>query len=448
MSDISLTFFGAAGTVTGSCTLVQFDDKQILVDCGMIQGSDEEVNKNRKALPFVASELTAIVMTHGHLDHTGRIPLLVSQGFKGKIYTHPASSELATIIWNDSVKLKDNGQEPLYNEETVHHTEMLVFPLQYEQKHTIDAISITLFDSGHILGSSHALIEYKGKRILFSGDIGVKNTPIIRDPNCKWADSVDAVVIESTYGNRFHKDREKTILEFKDILKRIIKEKGVLLIPAFAIGRTQEILYHLNTLVEQKQIPVIPVFVDSPMANRVTQIYRKYIDCYDDETAEQIRSGDLPLEFTGLHNVISSTESRAISRTPAPFIVIAGSGMCNGGRILHHLKQYVGRKSTTIMFVGWQGEGTLGRKLIDGAENAIIGGEYCDVLAKIETLNGFSAHADQAGLIEWAKSVPGKNIQWFVNHGEKAASLALADVLNSALLGNAVSVNNGQNIAI
>jgi metallo-beta-lactamase family protein len=272
----------------------------------------------------------------------------------------------------------------------------------------INNVEFTLQDAGHILGSSHVLVEYERKRIVFSGDIGPVNTPIIRDPFTKWSREIDAVVIESTYGNRIHKAREKTFDEFETIIKGTITARSVLLIPAFAIGRTQEMLYHLNTLVEEKSIPAIPVFVDSPMADNVTTLYRRHRDCVDQETNDKIASGDLPLEFTGLSFIKSAEQSHTLSSIAPPMVIIAGSGMCNGGRILRHLQKFISNPSTTIMFVGWQGEGSLGRQLVDGAQEVEIERIRVPVRARIATLNGFSAHADRQGLLEWARKIPGE----------------------------------------
>jgi len=278
-------------------------------------------------------------------------------------------------------------------------------------------------------------IQYENERVLFSGDLGPKNTPIINDPFCSFKYPFDTVVIESTYGNRIHKSRDKTIEEFKGLVKDVIKNRGVLLIPAFAIGRTQEIIYHLNTLAESGEISPIPVLIDSPMAQKVTEIYRRNTVCYDDETVEQIYGGDKPLDFRGLHAIESVDESRYVSQLKPPFIVIAGSGMCNSGRIVHHIKQFIGLKSTTVMLVGWQGKGTLGRKLAEGAKKVFIDGEHFDVNATIATLNGFSAHADQKELLLWASSIPKGNTRWFVNHGEPEASECLARMIMDAGLG-------------
>jgi metallo-beta-lactamase family protein len=435
--SFTLTFHGAARTVTGSCIHVQYGITQILVDCGMQQENDSD-EVNEKFL-FDPSQINAVILTHGHLDHTGKIPLLVQAGFKGIIYGHYATCEIAKIIWNDSVKFL-SGTGLSYHETTVATTCQKLIPIGYNVPMQIKDVCFTLRDAGHILGSSHILMEGEGKKILFSGDIGPVNTPIIRDSYRKWDSNVDAVVIESTYGNRIHKDRTDTILEFQNIVQRTISTKGVLLIPAFAIGRTQEILYHLNTLVEEKSISPIPVFVDSPMADLVTGIYRRHRDCYDSETCAKITNGDMPLEFKGLSFALTPAQSVAIKEVRPPFIVVAGSGMCNGGRILGHMVTFAPHPSTSIMFVGWQGAGTAGRKLIDGAKQIDIEGKSILVNARIETLNGFSAHADQNGLLDWARAIPGRPKLWFVNHGEESQACELAQVLERELGGKAVAV--------
>lgn len=423
--NTTLSFHGAAGTVTGSCSLLTSGTTNILIDCGVEQGTGGEPDRG---FAFDPASLSAVVLTHGHLDHSGRIPRLFAEGFKGPVIAHYATGELADIVWQDSLKLSRHDTTPLFYAQDYQNAKKAIEYLDYDQEFSVDGARIRLYDAGHILGSSHVEIELSGKRVLFSGDIGVKNTPIIRDPHTKWPLPYDAAVIESTYGNRLHKSREDTILEFWEIVKRVIDQEGVLLIPAFAIGRTQEILYHFNAMVESGEIPRIPVMIDSPMAQKVTKLYRSYTVCYDDETCAQIESGDFPLEFPGLHAVTSHGESMAIPDMRPPFVVVAGSGMCTGGRILNHLKAFLGKMNTTVMLVGYQAEGTLGRSLVEGARSVTIDAEIFDVHARIVTLGGFSAHADRDGLLEWAGKIDTK--QWLVNHGEDAAARGLAAALN------------------
>ena len=432
MSKISISFYGAAMRVTGSCSLLQCGDKKILIDCGMLQGGGEEDREaNRDPFPFRPSELDALVLTHGHLDHSGRVPKLVEAGFKGPIYGHTATGELAEIIWRDSARLSakwDGGA--LYDEAMVDKAKSQLAPIRYKHSVEIGDVKFRLFDAGHILGSASILFEYGGKRVLFSGDVGTPNTPILRDPNTEWdVDDVDAVVIESTYGDRLHKSRTDTVNEYKKIMERTIERKGLVLIPAFAIGRTQELLFHFNDMEHADTLAKVPVLLDSPMAERVTEVYRNHRECYDDDTWDKIKRGDPPMRFDGLRELVTSAESKQVKHMAPPAIIIAGSGMCTGGRILHHLKDFLGRESTTVIFVGWQGYGTLGRTLVDGTDKVRIHRQSIEVRANIETLGGFSAHADRDALVAWSRHIPGGKKRFLVNHGEEDSAKGLAKTL-------------------
>lgn len=429
---------GAAGGVTGSCYLLRLDDAAIVIDCGIFQGGREADELNRRPFPFDPKDVDALVLTHGHLDHAGRVPLLVRHGFAGPIHGTAATLDIAALIMEDTAKVgARSGDAPLYDRLAVATARSRMQPLAgYRAPITIGPFTVEAFDAGHILGSSHVRVTWQGggreRALLFSGDIGVAGTPIIRDPTTTWDEShaVDYVVTESTYGDRAHPDRVAAKETFRDVVRRAIADGGKVLIPAFAIGRTQEILYELHQLVAAGEVGKIPVFVDGPMAASATEIYARHKGCYDEDAVAQLRAGDHPLELDTLTVATDPRESARIQRTDGPAIIIAGSGMCNGGRIRGHLDDHLPDPRTDVLLVGYQGAGTLGRELQDGAREVWIDGRQTPVRARVTRLSGYSAHADRDGLSGWFAHVPRKaGATAIVTHGEDDARASYARLL-------------------
>lgn len=444
-----LTFLGADHEVTGSCHYLQVGNKKAIVDCGMEQGKDIYENQE---LPVAAGDIDYIFLTHAHIDHSGLIPLMVKKGFRGQVFATKASCQLCNIMLRDSAhiqefeaewknrKAKRAGQlpyEPIYSmEDAVAACELLV-PVDYDKTVSVcDEFQIKFVDAGHLLGS--ASIEVKvtegdiSKTIVFSGDIGNINKPIIKDP--KVMDGADYVLIESTYGDRFHGERPDYVNKIATVLNDTFSKGGNVVIPSFAVGRTQEMLYFLRIIKKEKMVknyPNFEVYVDSPLAIEATNIFNKNVtECFDDETKELINKGINPLQFEGLKLSVSSNESIAINQNKVPKVILSASGMCEAGRIRHHLKHNLWKPNSTILFVGYQAVGTLGRSIIDGATTVKLFGEEIAVKAKIETLKGISGHGDQKQLISWLEAMKKRPEKVFVVHGEDQVCDYFADLLN------------------
>ncbi len=442
---MKITPLGAAGTVTGSMYLFETDSgHRFIVEAGMFQGREEELNYEE--LPFNPAEIEYVIVSHVHLDHIGRLPLLVKRGFNGHIISTPANRDLASIMLMDAAHVQEEeyqhqlkrgarrGEippEPLYDIEDVILT-MAKFDktVNYEGRfYLYDDVVVTFRDAGHILGSSFLEMEIEGKKVVFSGDLGNKGKPIVRDPEYPSLENPDLVMIESTYGNRDHKSIEESVEELKEAIVSTLKRGGNVLIPSFALERAQDILFYIREFKEEGAIPrSTPVFLDSPLAINATRIFLAHTECFDEETLKILRSGKDPFRFEGLHFTRSANESKKINNIPGGAIIIAGSGMCTGGRIKHHLKHNLWREESSVIFVGYQAKGTLGRKIVDGAKEVEIYGERIVVRAQIYTINGFSGHAGRSTLLEWANSVKGKE-RILVVHGEPDQSAALADGL-------------------
>ncbi len=452
---MNITFLGAAKTVTGSCYLVETKDKKFLVDCGMFQGRANEVILNTEPFSFNPGELDFMLLTHAHIDHSGRIPKLYMDGFKGTIYATKPTVQLCGIMLPDSGHIQETENEwlnrkrqragkspvkPLYTvKEATDCLELFQGVAYGEAVNITDDIRVRFNDAGHILGS--AIIEVwvrengKDTKIVFSGDLGNKGVPILRDPTV--ISDADYLVVESTYGNRQHiLKKEKDKLErFINIISDTIAKGGNVVIPSFAVGRTQEIIYDLNKYMDVfgdvvDRILNVPVYVDSPLATSATQIFRQNLDCFDEEAKEYIANGDNPLDFPTLKFTQSPEESRKLNEKTESTIIISASGMCDAGRIKHHLKHNLWRKESTILFVGYQAEGTLGRRILDGATKVKLFGEEITVNARIEAIDGFSGHADKSGLLSWIGSIAKKPKKVFIVHGEKEVMNEFAQTLD------------------
>ncbi len=439
---MKIRFLGGVRTVTGTCLHISVNDMQILVDCGMYQGENaDEINKT--PFDFRPKDIDYLFLTHAHIDHSGLIPKLVKDGFKGRIIATSATADLAEIMLYDSANIQEKDAEwltkkalragkkalfePLYTVEDVKKAVTSFDRKSYDKiEHLGRGVKYRFVDAGHILGSGTLELWYQDspreKRIVFSGDIGKKSNPIINDP--QHVEAADYVVMESTYGNRLHKNIEKSIDELVEAIKTTFKRGGNVLIPAFAVGRTQDILYTLNKLVREGRLYNLNVYIDSPLAEEATKVYLAHPECFDEDAMKmfQERKGDaIKLHFTA-----AIEDSQKINRIKSGAIIVAGSGMCDGGRIRHHFKHNLWRSECSIVFTGFQANGTLGRKIIEGAKTVNVLGEEIAVKAKVYTIGGFSAHADQRELLDWLGAFSNRP-EVFIVHGEEDVSLEFED---------------------
>lgn len=444
-----LSFIGAAHEVTGSCHLLEACGKNILIDCGMEQGPDLYENQE---IPVTAGDIDYLLLTHAHIDHSGKIPLLCKQGFKGDIVTTFATSDLCNIMLRDSAhiqefeaqwrnrKAKRSGEEkyePIYTMADADTAISLLSPCDYGQKISLcDGIEVRFNDVGHLLGSASIEVwiteDGVSKKVVFSGDVGNTNQPLIKDP--KPVKEADYVVIESTYGDRTHGDEIPDYIgEFTRILRETFDKGGNVVIPSFAVGRTQELLYFIREIKERKLLPEYPyfeVYVDSPLAIEATNVFNKNVkSCFDEEAMALVEQGINPLIFPGLKTTITGEESKLINFNDNPKVIISASGMCEAGRIRHHLKHNLWRPECTVCFVGYQAVGTLGRKLIEGADSVKLFGENITVNARIEAIKGISGHADMNGLLHWLGGFEKKPDRVIVVHGEDTVTDSFAKTI-------------------
>ena len=423
---MKLTFYGGVKEVTGANYLLESGDMKILVDCGLHQGSSFSEKQNWAPFPYNPKDIAAVFITHAHIDHTGRLPKLMKDGFRGKVYSTPPTMDFAKVMLLDSEHVLLEAAErfkkpPLYGVREVEELMTRWEGVPYHQEIKVGPFKITLYNAGHILGSAIILIEAEGKKIAFSGDLGNSPAPIIGAS--EQLEEADYCVMESTYGDRLHPPEQQGFIE--DLIEETAEAGGVLMIPAFAMERTQKLLFEINELVENGRVPKVPIFLDSPLAIKITEVYKKHKDYFDEATKNLLRGDNMLFDFPGLKKTLTAEESKSINEAPPPKVIIAGSGMSQGGRILHHEKRYLSDPKSVILFVGYQAKGSLGRKILEGEKTVKIHGEQVPVLCRAVNVGGYSAHADQRQLLEWLLPLRLTLKKVFAVQGEEKESSAL-----------------------
>jgi metallo-beta-lactamase family protein len=466
---MTITFHGAAETTTGSQHLIEINGKRILLDCGLYQGHREEAYDINKHFPFEPSSIDTVVLSHAHIDHSGNLPNLSKQGFRGNIFSTPATRDLCQIMLADSARIQvadieyvnrkrsRKGQKlfnPLYDERDAERCLRQFVTMDYHRSMIVsEGVTVTFIDAGHILGSAQVILDLhdfasgQKRRLLFSGDIGRGNNDLLRDPEN--AENVDAVIMESTYGGREHEEDTGAREKICRVLNDALKNHGRVIIPAFAVERTQQILVVLHELFSQDRIPDVPVYVDSPLAVSATEIFRLHPECFNEGIYEKLFSASNPFGFDGLHLVRQAKDSMKLNDLNGPFIIIAASGMCEAGRVVHHLHNNIEDPRTTVLFVGYCAENTLGWKLRSGHKEVNIFGEPHRVRADIEILDSFSGHADHSELLAWFDRITGSRKQVWLVHGETGRSAALHEALSREHPERSVAVaKRGQTVTL
>ncbi|MEZ4156599.1 MAG: MBL fold metallo-hydrolase [Candidatus Paceibacterota bacterium] len=435
---MKITFYGGARAVTGANYLLEYKDptqkngvRKVLIECGLSQGC-AEFCEERNFEPFIydPSEISEVFITHAHIDHTGLLPKLVKEGFKGKVYSTPPTREFAEYLLLDSQHLlareaERKKYEIPYKEDHVWQLMHMWEGLEYEKEHKVGGATVVLHSAGHILGSASIEFRIEGKVFLFSGDLGNTPAPLIGPPTA--VTKADYCFIESVYGDRIHEDLKQRRQKLEEVVLSSIKNGGTLVIPAFAMSRTQALLLELKDMFEQHKLGRVPIFLDSPLAIKLTDVYNKYKGYFKPELQEKFATPEKIFDFPLLQKTLQTEQSKAINKVPGPKIIIAGSGMSNGGRILHHEKRYLPDPHSTLLIFGYQAEGTLGRLILDGAKEINIMGEKVSVQARVKAIGGYSAHADQSQLLKWAEPLKGSLKKMYVVQGEIASSQALAE---------------------
>ena len=442
-------FHGATGDVTGSAYHVKTRHASVLVDCGLFQGGKKEREKNRRRAKLEGGKLDAVVLTHAHLDHVGRLPLLTKNGYQGPIYATQATIDVATLILRDAFRLQKADLEranrkrvrsglaplePLYEEKDVRRLRPLAKAVAYGQiVHVAPGVQVRLVDAGHVIGSASVemTVEEDGRKkiVVFSGDLGPRGAPLLNDPVP--FERADAVIMESTYGDRNHRSLHETAVEARKIVETAVQAKAKILVPVFAVGRTQLLLFLLAAAFRNKTLPRFPIYLDSPLASEATKVYGRHNELFDQEAQAMVRSGELRDHLQSVRFCQTARESRALNDAKGPCMIMAGNGMCTGGRILHHLRHNLDRSETAVMMVGYQSPGTLGRQLLDGAKSVSIFGERVPVRGSVHTTGGFSAHAGRDDLLNWFATVARSRPRVILTHGENRARKALSETIHS-----------------
>ena len=459
-----ITFYGAAQTTTGSMHLVEANGKRILLDCGLYQGHRKEAFEKNRNLPVDPARIDYVILSHAHIDHSGNLPQLVRQGFRGRVFARQSTTDLCDVMLRDSCflqkrdleyinkKRRRDGKnlfEPLYEESDVDALMKLFVPTHLHSPREIcPGVTLEFFNAGHILGSALVQLDVRSDhghnhRLLFSGDLGQPNQPILR--HFEYPSGADILLIESTYADRFHPSADDVELRLEKYLRHIDRHNSKLIVPAFSVGRTQQIIYYLNRLRARGKVPrEVKVFIDSPLSQKATRIYASHREVYNDEARRMIAQGDDPLVFPGMKFVGTPQESMALNDAPGPMIIIAASGMCEGGRVLHHLKNGIGDPDNIVLIVGFQAENTLGRRIVEKRSTLNILGEPVELKARVEVINALSAHADRAGLANWLNEVKDNVRHAFAVHGEPEKVSAMVDLLKEHGIQNAVAPMPGQ----
>lgn len=463
-----ITFYGAAHTTTGSMHLVEANGKRILLDCGLYQGRRKEAFEKNRNLPVDPSKIDYVILSHAHIDHSGNLPQLVKQGFRGRVFAREATVQLCDVLLRDSCflqkrdleyvnkKRKRDGKvlfEPLYEESDVEMLMQLFVPIHLHQPREIaPGIVLEFFNAGHILGSALVQLDIRSDhghshRILFSGDLGQPNQPILR--HYEYPSGADILLVESTYADRFHPSADDVELKLERYIKHIDRHNSKLLIPAFSVGRTQQIIYHLNRLREKGKFPrEVKLYIDSPLSQKATRIYASHREVYNDEARKLIMNGIDPLDFPGMVFVGTPEESMALNTTSGPMIIIAASGMCEGGRVVHHIKNCMQDPDNIILICGFQAENTLGRRIVEKRSPLKVLGEEIELKSRVEVINALSAHADRAGLIDWISEVKDNVRYAFAVHGESEKVTAMAELLKEQGIANVAAPMPGQTYKI